>query len=273
MGYEILAVDLDGTLLNSKKQISEVTKQALVGLMKTEKKVVLASGRPTKGILPLIEELGLKQYDSYVISYNGACVTNCRTGEVIYQKTLPQEVIASAYDLTEQFDMDFITYNADSVFCHQEPNAYTQIEINAERMNLVVTENFVKEIDFPVHKCMFVGDPAIAVKMEAALKDRYRSQYSIYRSDPYFVEIMPPCTDKGKALQSLLDRTGFSKEQLICCGDSYNDISMLEFAGVGVAMRNAPEEVKEHADYVTASNDEDGVARVIEEFFKNGSLS
>lgn len=268
MSYEILALDLDGTLLNSQKQISEVAKQALINLMKSGKKLVLASGRPTKGISLLIEELGLKQYDSYVISYNGACVTNCRTGETIYQKTLPQEIIASAYDMTEQFDMDFVTYNADSVFCHQEPNEYTQIEVNAERMNLIVAQNFVKEINFPIYKCMFVGDPAIAVEMEKALKERYHSQYSIYGSDPYFVEIMAPNTDKAQALRYLLETIGLSREQLICCGDSYNDIPMLKLAGLGVAMGNAPEEVKEHADYVTASNDEDGVVCVIEKFMR-----
>ena len=268
MAYEILALDLDGTLLNSKSMISPATKEAIHAIMKRGKKVVLATGRPTTGTRHIVEELRLKEFESYVISYNGARITNLKTGEHIYKKTLPSNFIKDAYDLAEKFGLNFVTYDEDTIYCNQEPNEYTLLEVREERMKLQICEHFVEDIDFPTYKCMFVGEPKIVAEAEKALLNRYHSLYSIYRSVNFFVEIMEKNTDKATALNRLVSSIGLTKDQLICCGDGYNDLAMMEFAGLCVAMGNAVDEVKERADFVTKSNDEDGIAYVIEKFMK-----
>lgn len=268
MAYEILALDLDGTLLNSQHMISLKTKEALLDIMKAGKKVVLASGRPTTGMLHIVEELRLREYESYIISYNGARITNLKTGEHIYNKTVPREFMKDAYDIAEKFGLDFVTYDEDYVYCNQEPNAYTLYEVKEERMKLRVCDDFAEDINFPVNKCMFVGDPKLVEEAEKALLNRYHSLYSIYRSVDFFVEIMAQNTDKATALNRLVSSIGLTRDQLICCGDGYNDLAMMEYAGLGVAMGNAIDEVKERADFVTKSNDEDGIVHVIEKFMR-----
>lgn len=268
MAYEIIALDLDGTLLDSNKQITKATKEAITDIMEAGKKVVLASGRPTKGMIPIIEELGLQKYEGYVISYNGSRITRCKTGEHVYDATLPCEFMADSVDIAEQLDLDLITYDDEHIYCNRKPNEYTTYELKAEQMGLVITEDVKKGITFPVNKCMFVGDPEVAVQAEEVLQERYGHLYSIYRSEPFFVEVMPKNTDKASSLERLLRHLGLTREQLICCGDGYNDVPMIAYAGLGVAMANAREEVRKEADYITLSNDEDGVKHVIEIFMK-----
>lgn len=268
MAYEIIALDLDGTLLDSNKEITKATKQAITSIMEAGKKVVLASGRPTKGMIPIIEELGLSQYESYVISYNGSRITNCKTGEHVYNATIPCEFLYDSVDVAERYDMDLVTYDEKHIYCNRTPNDYTTYELKAEQMGLVLAEDLRHVIDFPVNKCMFVGDPKIAVEAERVLLEQYGDVYSIYRSEPFFVEVMPKDTDKATALERLLNHLGLTREQLICCGDGYNDIPMIEYGGLGVAMANAREEVKAKADFITLSNDEDGLKHVIETYMK-----
>lgn len=108
MNYEVLVLDLDGTLTNSEKKITEPTKEALLDIQQKGKIVVLASGRPTPGILPLAHELELEKYGGYVLSFNGAKIINCSTGEVLYNKTIPSEVIRPAYELAKDYDVDIL---------------------------------------------------------------------------------------------------------------------------------------------------------------------
>ena len=100
------------------------------------------------------------------------------------------------------------------------------------------------------------------------MTDYFRSNLYIYCSDPFFLEIMPPQVDKAHSLLKLLSSIGLTSDQMICCGDGYNDITMIETAGLGVAMANAQPLVRERADYITKSNDEDGVLHVINEFLR-----
>ena len=98
------------------------------------------------------------------------------------------------------------------------------------------------------------------------LKEEYHSLLNIYRSEPYFLEIMPQNIDKAHSLQKLLSSIGLTADEMICCGDGYNDLSMIEYAGLGVAMENAQPVIKDAANFVTRSNDEDGILYVIDRF-------
>ena len=131
-------------------------------------------------------------------------------------------------------------------------------------------DNFLDFVDFDINKCLMTAEAGKAEKLEKQLQEKYGGVASIYRSEPFFLEIMPKDVDKASSLDRMLTGMGISREDVICCGDGFNDISMIKYAGVGVAMENAQPAVREAADYVTASNDNDGLVEVIDKFIWNG---
>lgn len=110
------------------------------------------------------------------------------------------------------------------------------------------------------------GDPEHLAEVEQKMKERFGHILNIYRSEPFFLEIVPQNVDKADSLKHLLDHLGLSHTQMISCGDGYNDLTMIQYAGLGVAMANAQQVVKEAANYITRSNDDNGVAHVIQKF-------
>lgn len=129
MNYQILVLDLDGTLTNSRKELTEPTREALIEIQKEGKKIVLASGRPINGVAPLAEKLELSKYGGYMLSFNGARITQCSTGEIIYNKTLPQEIFAPVYEIVKEYEgVDLITYNGNAIYSGLTTNEYTEKE-------------------------------------------------------------------------------------------------------------------------------------------------
>lgn len=267
MKYKVIVLDLDGTLTNSNKKISPKTKAILIDAQKKGLKVVLASGRPTYGVLPLAEELELKRYGGYILSYNGANIIDCSTDEMLFGSTLPEDSIPVIADLAKQYQVDLLSYEGDSIITDNKENIYAMKESKINQLPLRQVGAMEDYIHFPVTKFIMLGDSDHLVKVESPVRDTLGEHFSVYRSEGYFLEIMPENIDKAQSLERLLAHLELSKEQMIACGDGFNDLSMLEYAGLGVAMENAIPQAKEIADYVTASNDEDGIAQVVEKFF------
>ena len=266
MAYEMLVLDLDGTLTTSEKVISPPTKSALKEIQKIGKHVVLASGRPTHGIVPLAEDLNLSETGGYILSFNGARIINCKTGDIIYDKPVPPSYLPLIYDYAKEMGMNLVTYKDNEVISAFEPNQESLIEAEINKMPIRQVDDFLSYVDFPVNKLLITGDPEVILTMEKELKKQVGVALNIYRSEPYFLEIMAPLIDKAHSLQRLLNSLGLKSEHMICCGDGYNDLTMIESAGLGVAMANAQPAVLDAADYITKSNDEDGVLHVINEF-------
>ncbi|MFU0828365.1 MAG: Cof family hydrolase [Lachnoclostridium sp.] len=266
MAYEILVLDIDGTLTNSQKEISEKTLDAILKIQKRGHKVVLASGRPTPGVLPIADKLKLQEYEGYILSFNGAKIINCKTGDIIFERTLPKEIIPELYAAALKYQVGIISYEGDSVITDMETDEFMEKEAALNHMPIKKVTDFVKYINFDVNKCLMTGPAEKMEKVEAAMKEEFGGRISIYRSEPFFLELVPLHVDKAFSLSKLLDHLGLSKEQMISCGDGYNDLTMIQYAGMGVAMANAQEAVKKAADYITLSNDEDGVAHVINRF-------
>ena len=129
------------------------------------------------------------------------------------------------------------------------------------------TDHFLDEVSsISNNKFLLTGEPAEIEKVRKEMISHFRGYLNIYCSDPFFLEIMPQNIDKAFSLQKLLNSIGLTADEMICCGDGYNDVTMIEYAGLGVAMQNAQPLVREKADYITKSNDEDGVLYVIEKF-------
>lgn len=270
MNYQMLVLDLDGTLTNSKKEISPATRQALLEIQEAGKIVVLASGRPINGVAPLAKELQMEKFGSYMLSFNGARITKCSDGSIIYNRTLPKEVIRPIWEYIKTFSgPDVISYSDTQIISGICPNQYEEVESKINNMEIISVDNFPEFLTWPVNKLLIPGDPdLLEEEIIPELKRRYHGLLNIYRSEPYFLEIMPKGVDKAQSLQKLLNSIGLTADQMICCGDGFNDLSMIEFAGLGVAMANAQPVIKESADFITRSNDEDGVLHVINMFMR-----
>lgn len=268
MGYKMIVLDLDGTLTNSEKKITPKTKQALFDAMERGIKVVLASGRPTYGIMPIAEELELKQRGGYILSFNGARITNCGNGQVIYQNTIPQHYIPILTSLAEEYHVDYLTYDesGQTIITNNPDNIYAEVEANINHMPLKYEPDIGETVTYPVNKMIMLGSGMYLHTVEPRLQQDMAGVLSVYRSEPFFLEVMPLGVDKALSLERLLKYLGMSREEMICIGDGFNDLTMIEYAGLGVAMENAQDSVKEKADFITLSNDEDGVAHVIQKF-------
>lgn len=269
MNYQMLVLDLDGTLTNSKKELTEPTRKALIEIQEAGKKVVLASGRPINGIVPLSKKLELERFGGYMLSFNGARITQCSTGQIIYNRTLPQSVIRPIFDIAKEYTgVDIISYDDKYIFSGLHTNEYTEKESFINKMEIIPVKDFVSHLDFPVNKLLVPGEPSVLEELMPVLQKKFHKLLNIYRSEPFFLEIMPQNIDKAYSLQKLLSSIGLSADSMICCGDGYNDISMIEYAGLGVAMENAQSIVKDNADFITKSNDDDGVLYVINTFLR-----
>lgn len=266
MNEKVLVLDIDGTLTNSRKEITPATKRGIQEIMKRGHKVILASGRPTPGMRRYEQELELEKYGGYLLSFNGGRIVECRTGEIVYQRTLPPVVIPKLYHFAKENGCGLVTYFGDNIISAFEPDQYIELESRINGMEIRVVEDFKNFVDFDVNKCLMTAPVEKAPELEKQLQEKYGDTLSIYRSEPFFIEIMPKNVDKATSLNRMLESIGLTREDAICCGDGFNDISMIQYAGLGVAMGNAQPAVKEAADYITATNDEDGLVQVIDRF-------
>ncbi len=263
----LIALDLDGTLTNSRKEVTKHTKDCLLRLQEAGTKIALASGRPTYGVTPLAQELLLPRYEGYILSYNGGKITACSTGKTLFRQQLPDGAIPRLAALRDELSLELLTYEGTCIITEDPENPYVQKEAAINRMEVRKISSFADYVTFPVTKCLMVGEGSYLASVESYAAQQLGEDFSVYRSEPYFLEIVPQGIDKARSLERLLSSLSLKKENLLAFGDGYNDISMLRYAGLGVAMANASEEVKKAADRITLSNDEDGVARILEELF------
>lgn len=266
MNYKILVLDLDGTLTNAEKEITPHTLDVLLRAQEKGVKVVLASGRPTYGIAPLADQLRLGDYEGYILSYNGGKIIDWTTREVMYENVLQPDIYPYLYTCARDNGFVLLSYKDEYIISEDAGNPYVQHEAFLNRMKSVTVPCFLDVITEPVPKCLIVGDPEPLARLEQEMKEGLKGRMNVFRSEPFFLELVPNGIDKALSLAVLLDEIGLEPEQMIACGDGFNDLSMIRFAGLGVAMANAQDVVKAEADYITASNEEDGVAAVVERF-------
>lgn len=175
-------------------------------------------------------------------------------------------MISQIYEAALEFQVGLISYDGNEVIVATEIDQYIEKEAEINHISFRQVENFPEYVTFDLNKCLMTGEPTYLANVEKELKNRFGNTLNIYRSEPFFLELMPQNVDKAYSLGKLLDHMGLSKEQMISCGDGFNDLTMIQYAGMGVAMANAQQIVKEAADFITLSNDQDGVAHVIKEF-------
>ncbi|MBR2175831.1 MAG: HAD family phosphatase [Clostridia bacterium] len=263
MDYKIIALDIDGTLTNSDKIITAETQEKLIEFQKNGGKLILASGRPTMGIVPHAQTLRLKEFGGYILAYNGGCVIDCSSGKIVFQDKLPLSVVPEICDVIKNYPVGINTYEGKNIIVGNDLNKYTRLEAKINGMDIQFVENFTEYVNFDINKLLLQGEPEYILELEKILSEKYKGQLGVFKSEAFFLEIVPSGIDKAMSIDRLLKLIGIKTEECIACGDGFNDISMIKYAGLGVAMSNAKEPVKEAADYITLSNDEDGIAHLI----------
>lgn len=267
--YKVIAMDLDGTLTNSQKVITPRTHAALMNASKMGVKLLLASGRPTVGIMALAHQLGLARSGGYVLSYNGAQILNCTTGEVPVATWFNRGFVPSVCRFAAKHGITVLSYDDRGVVTEHPDDPYVAEEARINGIPVNQVESLVEYLNFPMNKLLLVGDPDKLAAVEPLMKKKYQGRLNVYRSQPFFLEVVPLGVDKAASLKLLLDKMGLTPAELMTFGDGWNDKSMIELAGMGVAMGNAVDEVKAVANYITDDNDHDGVGKAVEKFVLN----
>ena len=264
--YRAIALDLDGTLTNHEKVVTPKTREALLQASAKGAVIILASGRPTYGIEPVAECLELNQRGGYILSYNGGNIVNAKTGEKLFSQYLPDEVIPELYAYAKENGHALLGYAGNEIITEMPDDQYVKEESRINKMNIRKVENLFEALEPHPTKLLMTGDPTLMLKAEEELVEKLGDRMDIFRSAPFFLELVPKGIDKAKSLSRLLTKINLTPADLIAFGDGYNDLSMLKLAGMGVAMENAAPEVRAEADYVTLSNEEDGVAAALTHF-------
>lgn len=265
MKYKLLVLDVDGTLLNDEREISKRTLAALLKVQQMGVRIVLASGRPTYGLMPLAKTLELGNYEGFVLSYNGCQIIKAQNGEILFERRINPEMLPYLEKKARKNGFAIFTYHDDTLITDSPDNEYIKNEALLNNLKIIKEDEFSTAIDFAPCKCMLVSDKEKAlIGLEQHWEKRLAGTLDAFRSEPYFLEVVPCGVNKANTLGALLEHLGVTREEVIAVGDGVCDVTMLQLAGMGVAMGHSQDSVKVCADYVTASNEEDGVALAVE---------
>lgn len=270
MEKKLLFLDLDGTLLNDRKEITPGNRRAIDEALDQGHRIVVASGRPLKSSLNQARQLGLAGEGCYVIAYNGGAVYDCSAGETVYRSTLEPEVLYRVYDEARRRGMYIQTYDREDVVI--EPRCDSA---NAERYCAaigldwrVITDVRRDLSELPV-KALLIDyqNREPLEEMERWIRSELPGRADCFFSSRYFLELVSVGVNKGSAVTELCRRLGVDVRHSVAVGDENNDVSMIRAAGVGVAMANGVQEAKDAADYVTErDNNHDGIEEIIRKF-------
>ena len=251
----LVAVDLDGTLLNDSKKVSGRTVAALKCLPNAGVRVVIASARPPRSVRHVYRELGL---DTWQINYNGALIWDEPNRRAVYHRPMPGEVVREIIEaVRDRYEEVLVGCEILDRWCTDRfDETYTTETGRLFRPDLVAPLD--EFLDQPVTKLMFLADPVTITRLDPVLIG-LPFDVSIIRSDPQLIQIMHAGSSKGAALRLVAKHYGVTMDRVLALGDAVNDVPMLEAAGVAVAMDNAHPDVKAVADWVAPSNNDHGV--------------
>lgn len=255
-----IAIDLDDTLLQTNLTIAEADKEAITKAISKGIKVLLASGRMVQSMKPYAEELGL---DVPLIAYNGAIVREAVSGKVLYHCPVPQETALSLLPIFRQAGVHLNAYINDELYMEKLTVWGERYAANARVTPHIVPDLAVLLNEQPSHKMLGVGEVEQIDRIQVNLKNRFGDSLQCVKSKPTYLEILAPGVSKGIALKELVSGWGWRPDEVMAIGDAPNDLSMIQWAGVGVAMGNASETVRQHADLVVSDHDHQGVAEAI----------
>jgi Cof subfamily protein (haloacid dehalogenase superfamily) len=262
----MLALDLDDTLLRSDLSISYRTRNAIKRAESQGVVVVLASGRVPAAMDRFARLLGMHKRPGYLICNNGTIVQESHTGKTMYEIKIKSDAALSAYDLAVAEGFPVQIYEDDIMYVSRA-NEFADYDQKITGLRQVVVENFRAMVAGGCYKLLIPGDPMLLNPLESIIRTYLGGDITLFTSKPYFLEILPAQTDKGVALAKVAELSGVNQAAVLAIGDSMNDEAMIRWDGMGVAMMNGDDRIKNIASLVTTkSNDDDGVAEVIEKY-------
>jgi Cof subfamily protein (haloacid dehalogenase superfamily) len=269
MGYRMVVLDLDDTLLRDDLTVSDRTRECLLEVQRRGVRVVLASGRPTGAIKPYANELHLAEHGGWILSFNGAVITDCATGEVLFEQSLSAELVHEIHDRAAALGANILSYVDDRIVTPRA-DEWTTVERRLTGMEVVEVADFKGAIRGSAIKAIVLHEPERLREVADKIRPDVEGRLSMAISKPFFLEFTDRGIDKRHSLSRLCVHLGIDASEVVAIGDGRNDESMIRFAGLGVCMENGAPEVKAAADHVTASNMEDGVALAVERFVLGG---
>ncbi|MEZ0182874.1 Cof-type HAD-IIB family hydrolase [Flavobacterium oncorhynchi] len=267
MQYKMLVLDMDDTLLTDDHKISDLNKKVLLEAQAKGVYVVLASGRPTSAMTSYAKELELDLNDSYIISFNGAIISQAKDDQVLFEQKLTVKQIHELYDYSVKTKTHIITYLDDEIISETD-SEYIEVEKEITGMAHRKVVSFKDYIDRPAVKCILLENPAYLKSVENDLIIEM-PHLSVSMSKPFFLEAAQQGIDKGASLKLLAEKLNINQSEIIAVGNAGNDLTMIEYAGLGVWVDNVTPELRDKADLIVASNNDNGVAEVVQKYILN----
>jgi len=267
---KLVAIDMDGTLLNSKKELLEETKQYFKDFHKkeTDTLLVLCTGRPESGIRPYLKDLGYLEENHYIISQNGANIYESRTGKRVMDAFLDSAAIQKWIELGKKHGISVMGAGVDYYYCFdQEPTEWMEFDVKlvTGKLKRIPTK---ESLNTDFYKILLMGDEEQLNEFETFIPEEWRDEFYVVRSQKYLVEVLTKGVNKAFGLEQLAKELNIQPSEIAAIGDAANDIEMLEYAGLAIAMGNASEEVKAISDIVTDTNENNGVIKAIDQLIQ-----
>ena len=263
---KLIAIDMDGTLLNSKKELLEETKQYFKNFhnKNTETLLVICTGRPESGIRPYLKDLGYLEENHYIISQNGANIYESQTGKRVMDAFVDSAAIQKWIELGKKHGISVMGAGVDYYYSFDEdPTEWMEFDVKlvSGKLKRIPTE---ESLNTDYYKILLMGDEEQLNEFETFIPEEWRDEFYVVRSQKYLVEVLTKGVNKAFGLEKLAQKLNIEPSEIAAIGDAANDIEMLEYAGLAIAMGNASEEVKAIAHIVTDTNENNGVIKAID---------
>ena len=264
MKYQLIAMDLDGTLTNDQKIITEKTKAALMAAQQRGIRLALASARPSPGLFKERDVLRLQDFGGILMSYNGGRIVDAATGKVLFETAMDLEQTRWVLRKLESLPVTPILDDGVQFYVTDKTAYKVDYECRNNNMTCTEVENLADFLHFAPIKILMSAQPEEIHRIQAEIAAFLPPELTVVQTAAFYLEVIPAVINKGQGIRDICGVLGISTEQVITFGDAQNDIPMLQVAGMGVAMGNATEAVKAAANMVTLGNNDDGIAAALE---------
>ena len=266
LDVKLIALDLDDTLLNNEREVSDENVKALRECAQRGIYIVMCSGRAEDAILPFVRRLEIAGMEAgrYLIAINGCSIFDLHLRKQIFCRKVESDILLRTNQIAEEWGLRSEVYTPDTIY-YREETKWTRMDVDLCGLKGQVVSDYDKFLETGFTKMLVPGEPSELLELQSELRSEFGNRAVIFTSKPYFLEILPPNCGKGEAVSWLANELGFGMDKVMGFGDSMNDESLIRMAGYGIAMCNGLEEIKKIADYVTYSdNNHDGVGDFIQ---------
>lgn len=264
MDYKLIAMDLDGTLNNDQKIITEKTKTALMAAQERGIRLALASARPSPGLFKERDILRLQDYQGILMSYNGGRIVDAATGKVLFETSMDLDQTKQVLRRLEELPVTPILDDGVQFYVADKNGYKVDYECKNNQMTCTEVGNLADFLTFAPIKILMSVQPEELPQVQQQIAAFLPEDLTVVQTAAFYLEVIPKIINKGQGIRDICTVLGIAPAQVISFGDAANDIPMLREAGMGVAMGNAADAVKAAADMVTLSNNDDGIAAALE---------